>query len=561
MTISGAADPSSFHAAATIILAREAAAGMELLLLGRSSETAHFPGAWVFPGGTLQPADYEAQARQRVIGLSEEAANLRLGVTADALAFWVAAARECFEEAGILLAVDAQHRALSPAQVAAFSSQRAALNGGTLRFNDFLSQHELYIPAGEMAYVAHWITPANQTRRFNTRFLLMHAPAGQLEEHDNHEIVRSLWLSPAEALSRSQRGELNMVRATQSTIADMNRFASPQAALEHFHGAAEIPENRPCLAQGRDGPKVFGQGDAPYAEVHWVDPQESGQSSYDLVADVPKRLDAQVIRILAPNPGFMTGPGTNTYLVGDRERIAIDPGPDDPAHIAAIVQAGEGRIRWIALTHTHRDHSPAAVALREATGAQIVGRPAGDRTRDADVPFDRVLHEGDTVGGEDSRLQVVHTPGHASNHLCYLLSDTRMLFTGDHIIQGSTVVIAPPDGSMQAYLSSLRRLGSLDVAIMAPGHGYLIGRPQHEIARLIAHRLAREAKVRAALRALGDGATLNLLLPKVYDDVPAAIHPVAARSLRAHLDKMVRDGELLYADESWSLARRIEESI
>ena len=549
-----AADPTSFRPAATVILAREGAEGMELLLLGRSLEAAYFPGAWVFPGGTLAAGDYEPQAAQRVIGLREAAANQRLKTAANALAYWVAAVRECFEEAGILLAVDAQHRPLTPARMAELSLHRAALNAGTLRFNDFLARHDLYIAADEMAYVAHWITPAIQARRFDTRFLLAHAPAGQDVAHDNHEIVRSLWLPPAEALTRSRRGELSMVRATQATIAEMTRFASPQSALAHFHGAVEVPENRPCLAQGRDGPKIFGQGDAPYAEVHWVDPKEGGQSSYDLVADAPKRLDNHVTRVLAPNPGFMTGPGTNTYLVGDRERVVIDPGPDDPAHIAAIVEAGAGRIRWIVVTHTHRDHSPAAVALRAATGAQIAGRPAGvDGAHDVAVPYDRVLNDGDVVGGDDARLQVLHTPGHASNHLCYLLPETRMLFTGDHVIQGSTVVIAPPDGNMNAYLTSLRRLGSLNVAIMAPGHGYLIGRPQQEIARLIAHRLAREAKVRAALHGFGGRATLNLLLPKVYDDVPAAIHPVAARSLRAHLDKMVDDGELTYADESWSV--------
>jgi glyoxylase-like metal-dependent hydrolase (beta-lactamase superfamily II)/8-oxo-dGTP pyrophosphatase MutT (NUDIX family) len=545
-----------FRAAATIILAREATGGMELLLLGRSSAAAHFPDAWVFPGGTLEPGDYESLARARVVGMDERTANRRLNVPQDAFAFWFAAVRECFEEAGILLAVDAHRQPLSAERVAGFAAERAALNDGSLRFRDFLVRHDLYIPAGEMAYVAHWITPAIQPRRFDTRFLLVQAPAVQTVAHDNREIVRSLWLTPADALSRSRDGELSMVRATQSTLAEMLPFASPQAAIAHFQSAAQIPANRPCVAQGREGRKVFGQGDAPYAEVHWTDPEESGQTSYDLVADAPKRLDAYVTRVLAPNPGFMTGPGTNTYLVGTRNRIVIDPGPADPAHIAAILEAGAGQIRWIVLTHTHRDHSPAATVVAKATGARIAGRPSGpDAAHDADLRFDRVLADGDRVGGDELQLQVVHTPGHASNHLCYLLPETRMLFTGDHVIQGSTVVIGPPDGNMNAYLASLRRITALDVAILAPGHGYLIGRPRHEIARLIAHRLAREAKVRAALQGFGGTATLNLLLPKVYDDVPAAIHPVAARSLRAHLDKLVEDGEVTRDDDSWTVSR------
>jgi glyoxylase-like metal-dependent hydrolase (beta-lactamase superfamily II)/8-oxo-dGTP pyrophosphatase MutT (NUDIX family) len=545
-----------FRAAATIILAREAAGGMEVLLLGRSAAAAHFPEAWVFPGGTLDPGDYEAAIRQRIVGLDERTANRRLNVSQDALAFWVAAARECFEEAGILLAVDAQRRPLSAARVAGFVAERAALNNGSLRFNDFLARQDLYIPAGEMAYVAHWITPAVQPRRFDTRFLLIQAPAVQTVAHDNHEIVSSLWLTPADALSQSRSGQINMVRATQSTLSELLPFGSPRAAISHFQSVAQVVKNRPCVAQGRDGRKIFGEGDAPYAEIHWTDPEESGQTSYDLVADTPKRLDTYVTRVLAPNPGFMTGPGTNTYLVGAREKIVIDPGPDDPAHIAAILEAGAGQIRWIVLTHTHRDHSPAANSLARATGAHIAGRPGGpDASHDAAPRFDRVLDDGDRVGGDECQLQALHTPGHASNHLCYLLPETRMLFTGDHVIQGSTVVIGPPDGNMNAYLTSLRRLTALDVAIMAPGHGYLIGRPRHEIARLIAHRLAREAKVRAALNNLGGTATLNLLLPKVYDDVPAAIHPVAARSLRAHLEKMVEDGEVTCEDDSWSISR------
>jgi len=200
------------------------------------------------------------------------------------------------------------------------------------------------------------------------------------------------------------------------------------------------------------------------------------------------------------------------------------------------------------LTHTHRDHSPGAMALHESTGAPIAGRPArADSPHDVQVEFDRVLADGDMVECDGAALQVLHTPGHASNHLCYLVPQTRMLFTGDHVIQGSTVVIAPPDGNMNAYLKSLQRAQCLDVAIMAPGHGYLIGQPQQEISRLIAHRLVREGKLRSKLVAAGGRATLEALLPLVYDDVPAAIHPVAARSLRAHLEKMVEDGELLAA--------------
>jgi glyoxylase-like metal-dependent hydrolase (beta-lactamase superfamily II) len=135
----------------------------------------------------------------------------------------------------------------------------------------------------------------------------------------------------------------------------------------------------------------------------------------------------------------------------------------------------------------------------------------------------------------------VHTPGHASNHLCYLLEETKMLFTGDHVMQGSTVVINPPDGDMRAYLQSLEQLLAEDLAVIAPGHGYLIGAPHKEVRRLVAHRLAREAKLTSALRRLGKP-TLEELVAAVYDDVPSRLHPVAARSLTAHLEKLIAEG-------------------
>jgi glyoxylase-like metal-dependent hydrolase (beta-lactamase superfamily II) len=190
------------------------------------------------------------------------------------------------------------------------------------------------------------------------------------------------------------------------------------------------------------------------------------------------------------------------------------------------------------------DHSPAAAALKAATGAQVLGRPAPagqDETfkPDAVLEHGQRIHIGDTTGGVT--LRAIHTPGHASNHLCYLLEETRMLFTGDQVMQGSTVVINPPDGDMRAYLASLESLLAEDIAIIAPGHGYLIGAPHKELRRLIAHRLARESKIKSVMEKIGP-APLELLLPLVYDDVPERMHRWAARSLTAHLDKLVAEG-------------------
>jgi glyoxylase-like metal-dependent hydrolase (beta-lactamase superfamily II) len=253
---------------------------------------------------------------------------------------------------------------------------------------------------------------------------------------------------------------------------------------------------------------------------------------------------------------MMTGPGTNAYLIGTSEVALIDPGPDSASHLAALIDAAGGRLKWILCTHTHLDHSPGARALKAATGAQVLGYgevPRDGRQDEAFAP-DRALRDGDTLDGGEFRLRAVHTPGHASNHLCYLLVGARWLFTGDHVLQGSTVVISPPDGDMIDYLGSLERLLTLDLAALAPGHGNLIDKPHDEVRKLIAHRLKRERKVIDAFAARNP-ATLDDLLPLAYDDVSPRIHPVARRSLHAHLIKLKREGKAIEEGDRWALAR------
>jgi len=264
-----------------------------------------------------------------------------------------------------------------------------------------------------------------------------------------------------------------------------------------------------------------------------------------------------VRRITAPNPGVMTGPGTNAYLIGETDGdgglALIDPGPDLDAHRDVLLAAAGTRLRWILCTHTHRDHSPLAQALKSATGAQLLGHGVtpGDGRQDETFRPDRTLLDGDVVDCGAFRLRAVHTPGHASNHLCYLLEDHGLLFTGDHVMQGSTVVISPPDGDMQAYLDSLQRLPGLPVTRFAPGHGHVIETPREEVQRLVAHRLKREEKIHAALAAHGPG-TLEMLVRHAYDDVPERIHPVAMRSLQAHLLRLQHRGRASSESGRWS---------
>lgn len=259
-----------------------------------------------------------------------------------------------------------------------------------------------------------------------------------------------------------------------------------------------------------------------------------------------------VRRVTAPNPGVMTGPGTNSYLIGEDELALIDPGPDLDAHRDVLLRAVGNKLRWILCTHTHRDHSPLARALKAATGAQVLGYGVtpDDGRQDESFAPDHALADGDVLDCGGRRLRAVHTPGHASNHLCYLLEGQGLLFTGDHVMQGSTVVISPPDGDMQAYLDSLERLLALPVSALAPGHGHLITTPQQEVQRLIAHRMKREARIFSVLQAHGP-ASLETLVRHAYDDVPERIHPVAMRSLHAHLLRLQGIGRAQLLAEQW----------
>ena len=263
-----------------------------------------------------------------------------------------------------------------------------------------------------------------------------------------------------------------------------------------------------------------------------------------------RQVGPAVWRIVAPNPSPLTGPGTNTYVIGREQPVVIDPGPDDAVHLERILAAAGGRVARIVCTHSHPDHSPGAAPLHQRTQAPVFGRPAPvvDHQDETYAP-DVIVDDGDQIAA-DSPLRVLHTPGHASNHVCLLLESERMLFTGDHLMQGSTVVILPPDGSMRDYLASLERLRAMAIETIAPGHGALIPDAQAEMRRVIAHRMKREAKVVAAL-ARHRSATLDELLPDVYDDVPASLHDWARYSLLAHVIKLVDDGRVRQSGEAY----------
>ena len=272
-----------------------------------------------------------------------------------------------------------------------------------------------------------------------------------------------------------------------------------------------------------------------------------------LVAEKCVSLGQGVRRIVAGNPGLMTGPGTNTYLFGMREVAVLDPGPDDARHLEAILEAAGPAIRWIIVTHTHPDHSPLASRLAKLTGAQVLGLPPpGDGRQDATFVPQHMPIDGERLSAGECELIAIHTPGHASNCVCYLLERERLLFTGDHVLEGVSPVILPPDGDMSAYLHSLDKLRSHDFERIAPGHGGVMARGKEILAALRAHRLAREEKVLASLRRLTT-ATLDELTPVVYDDVAVERHRWARLTLEAHLIKLAREHRAGERDGLWRL--------
>ena len=258
-----------------------------------------------------------------------------------------------------------------------------------------------------------------------------------------------------------------------------------------------------------------------------------------------------VRRLVAPNPSMMTGPGTNTYLFGNEEVAVLDPGPVIESHLEEILELAGGSVRYILVTHTHPDHSPGAVELARMSGAQLIGRPPPlEEHQDKTFKPDREPADGDAILIDGLDIEAIHTPGHASNHVCFRHIKLNWIFTGDHVIDGSTVVINPPDGNMKHYLESLAKVKALRPAALAPGHGELIHDPDRAIDWIIEHRLEREAKVLAALQG-NPGLTSMELVPHVYKDVDERLHGWAERSLLAHLLKLEDDQKAVQASSLW----------
>jgi len=550
-----AAPGAAIRPAATVVVLRDAGALQTLLLRRAAHGGDMLAGASIFPGGALHPADRAAHAY--CIGLDDAAASERLGLESGGLDYYVAALRECFEEAGLLYAAAHDGAPPSAAQLAGLAALRAALLRGEIDLAGVCTRLDLRLTPGALCYFAHWITPPGAPKRFDTRFFVALAPGGQHPSPDSTETVACLWCTPDEALD--PRRALVLAQPTRRTLQWLGAHAGAPAVLDAAARTGAVARIMPRIAVGAEGRRAVLPDEPAWAEVGKLDPDGVGNQRYDLHPGACIRISPRLRRVTAPNGNLMTGPGTNSYFIGGgpgNEWALLDPGPADEAHVQALLAALPGTLRWILVTHTHKDHSPAAAALRTATGAQVFGMaPRHAEWNDVDFAPDVALQGGEVLRlPGDTTLRVIHTPGHASNHLCFVLPEERLLFTGDHLMQHATVVINPPDGDMAAYLASLHTLATLDVDWLAPGHGFLMPEPRTVIDRVIEHRLRREARVLAALRPAAQ--RLEALVESCYADVDARLHAVAARSLLAHLVKLRTEGRALETARGWSAVAR-----
>ena len=473
--------------AATLVVLRDAPAGIEVLLTVRPKHLRFMGGATVFPGGAVAAGDRDPRWSEACVPPSDP----------DTTTACVCALREAFEEVGLLLADGP-------------GVPRAASHGG-VGFLESCLETGTRLRADRLVPGGRWVTPAGSPVRFDAHFFLAEAPAGWSPDPDPSEVAAVGWATPEAALAELASGDALMAPPTIEM-------------LQRLSGLATVADALRAVAA-----KLVGQ---------------SGILS--------TRVSPLVHVVLAPNPGLMTGPGTNTYVVGAGGGpgvFVIDPAVPDADYVAEVA-AVAGEVAAILITHRHSDHTGGIAALQERLGRSVPVRawgrdPAGGAHPDP-------LADGELLSAGAAALRALHTPGHASDHVCFHLEASATLFSGDTILGEGTTVIAPPDGDMAAYLASLERLRDLHVDRIFPGHFRPLDGGRDVIDGYLAHRRARE---RLILDALADGpVTIDQVVARAYVDTPAELHPAAALSALAHLEMLAREGRVTSQDHRWRLA-------
>lgn len=475
--------------AAIAVLIRRAERGVEVFWMRRGPKLRFAGGFYAFPGGKVDPADADVP----VEGALGEEAVLR-----------AAAAREAFEEAGVLLAPGGDRLGRG-----ALSAMRQELVEGRAGFGELLRRNGLTLVASELPFAGRWITPPFLPVRFDARFFLVEVAPGTELEAASGEAVEAEWIRPADAIRRWEEGSALLHPPTLHVLRCLERFPSAQEAL-------------PALANPPHCP-----------------------------GGVPTRIEFQRGIRLVPveTPTLPPARHTNAYLVGNGELLVIDPGSADVGECARVVEwiselGDQGmRPKAVLLTHHHADHVGGTAHL-----AQRLGVPIWAHARTAErlpVPVGRQLEEGEilTLNGSPAvSLQVLHTPGHARGHLCLVDLASRAAIVGDMVAGVGTILIDPPEGDMGEYLRQLRRLKELPVGALYPAHGPPMADGAGKLEEYLRHREMREQRVLEAIPP--EGAALEAIVAQAYADTASALWPLAERSTRAILIKLESEGRV-----------------
>jgi len=466
-------------------------------------------GMYVFPGGALEEADSADDMAERAASSRQDAAA-RLGeeIPPDmALGLFCCGLRELYEEAGLLIATQ-EGQPVNPAKVReVYAPHHVEVGHDATTFAAFLEREDLTLSTDLIVPHGRLVTPEQAPIRFDARFFVAPMPEGQAVVPHPTEVHEWLWISPGEALERARNKDLDI----------------PIPTMAILQGLAETPQYDQLL-QGRHEQRV-------------VEAEE---------------LSPLITVVRAPNAGLMTGGGTNTYVVG-RETVAIiDPAVPDPVYIERVArEAGNrGKSTLVLITHSHIDHIGGVVPLVEQLRCPVGAfESMGDP-----LPFvTRTISDGEVIDLGGATIRAMHTPGHASNHLCYYLEEEGALFAGDVVAGFGTVVISPPDGSLKDYMETLGKLREVAPDKIYPGHGPVVEDGVSKLDEYIEHRAERERQVVDALEA---GLTdVKAMVKRIYADIPEALHPMAERSVLAHLEKLEAEGHVTCDEGTWTLVK------